>query len=107
MAIIKTLYKSVKKENPILAILQAKDKKRAALTIREWQLRQVTKKIFTCLVPVLLLLSSCTTTKQGQPIIVTGKHHRIVLGNPRRYAEKARRDSIAKLPKAEFSNQHK
>lgn len=68
---------------------------RAALAIREWQLRRITKKIILCLLPLLLLLGSCSTTKQGQPIIATGNHHRLVLGNPRLYAEKARKDSIA------------
>jgi hypothetical protein len=90
MAIIKTLYRAAKKENPILAILIAKDQQRAALVIREWQLRRAAKKIFVCLLPVLLLLGGCSTTQQGQTIIHTGKHSRIVLGNPRRYAEKMR-----------------
>jgi hypothetical protein len=107
MAIIKTLYKATKKENPILPILVAKDQQRAALAIREWQLRRVTKKIFVCLLPVLLLLGSCSTTQKGQTIVHNGKHSRIVLGNPRKFAEKARRDSAAAAKKYEFSNGHK
>jgi hypothetical protein len=51
-------------------------------------------------------LTSCHTTKtpQGQTVLLTAKNSRIVLGNPRRYKQKAG-DTKKKIGHSEFANQ--
>jgi hypothetical protein len=67
------------------------------------------KQLLTYLL-LTAICCSCNTTHKtptGQTVLLQGKNSRVVLGNTRKFAEKARKDSMARAAKMEFSNGHK